>query len=95
MVSKADWHAPEAEIQHLRRLPRPPPRMSPERIPRCRMAGRTRDEARDSPIPAGDFTRQVRVAMGQSPGAVAASIVTLLLQIAHADGHACTRPRTG
>lgn len=81
-VSKADGHVSEAEIRTFDAFLRDHLRMSPEDR---RMAGRIFDEARDSPIPAGDFARQVRGVMGQSPERLRL-IVTLLLQIAHADG---------
>lgn len=81
-VSKADGHVSEAEIRTFDAFLRDHLRMSPEDR---RMAGRIFDEARDSPIPAGDFARQVRGVMGQAPDRLRL-IVTLLLQIAHADG---------
>jgi DnaJ like chaperone protein len=81
-VSKADGHVSEAEIRTFDAFLRDHLRMSPEDR---RMAGRIFDEARDSAIPAGDFARQVRGIMGPSPERLRL-IVTLLLQIAHADG---------
>ncbi|MDO9694255.1 MAG: TerB family tellurite resistance protein [Candidatus Latescibacteria bacterium] len=81
-VSKADGHVSEAEIHTFDAFLRDHLRMSPEDR---RMAGRIFDEARDSAIPAGDFARQVRGIMGPSPQRLRL-IVTLLLQIAHADG---------
>jgi len=51
-----------------------------------RMAGRIFNRARDSAIPASEFAHQVRQIMASQPDRIR-DIVTLLLEIAHADGH--------
>lgn len=81
-VCKADGHVSQEEIRVFDVFLRDNLRMSPDDR---RLAGRIFDEARDSAIPAGDFARQVRGIMGRSPDRLRL-IVTLLLQIAHADG---------
>ncbi len=51
-----------------------------------RMAGRIFNQARDSEIPPSEFAHQVRQIMANQPDRIR-DIVTLLLEIAHSDGH--------
>jgi len=81
-VAKADGKVTELEVKAFDSFLRDNLRMPPEER---RMAGRIFNQARDSSVPAGAFARQVRGLLGGQPDRLR-DIVTVLLQIAHADG---------
>jgi DnaJ like chaperone protein len=81
-VAKADGNVSEAEIRTLDDFLRTNLRMS---LQERQMASRVFNEAKNSPIPAADFARQIRGILGPFPDRLR-DMITLLLQIAHADG---------
>ncbi|MBU0742303.1 TerB family tellurite resistance protein [bacterium] len=81
-VAKADGRVTQAEVQAFDAFLRDNLRMS---ATDRRMAARIFNEARDSAIPAAKLARQARGILGPFPDRLR-DLVTLLLQIAHADG---------
>ena len=81
-VAKADGQVTRAEVLAFDTFLRDNLRMSPEDR---RMASRIFNEARDSDIPASQLARQARGILGPFPDRLR-DLITLLLQIAHADG---------
>jgi DnaJ like chaperone protein len=81
-VAKADGNVTQAEIRTLDAFLKTNLRMS---LQERQMAARVFNEAKDSPLPASEFARQVRGILGPFPDRLR-DMVTLLLQIAHADG---------
>lgn len=81
-VCKADGHVCEAEVRAFDAFLRDNLRMPADER---RFASKIFNEARDSHVPAEDFARQVRTLLGGHPDRLR-DIVTVLLQIAHADG---------
>jgi DnaJ like chaperone protein len=81
-VAKADGRVTREEVQAFDVFLRDNLRMTPEDR---RMAGRIFNEARDSDIPASQLARQARGILGPFPDRLR-DLITLLLQIAHADG---------
>lgn len=81
-VAKADGRVTREEVQAFDAFLRDNLRMSGEDR---RMASRIFNEARDSGIPASQLARQARGILGPFPDRLR-DLVTLLLQIAHADG---------
>ncbi len=82
-VAKADGRVTRDEVQAFDAFLRDSMRMSAEDR---RMAARVFNEARDSDIPASKLAAQARGILGPFPDRLR-DLVTLLLQIAHADGH--------
>ena len=81
-VAKADGRVTPEEVQAFDTFLRDNLRMSSADR---RMAARIFNEARDSSIPTSQLTRQARGILGPFPDRLR-DLVTLLLQIAHADG---------
>ena len=82
-VAKADGQVTREEVQAFDAFLRDNLRMTPEER---RMAARIFNQARDSDIPASQLARQARGILEPFPDRLR-DLVTLLLQIAHADGH--------
>jgi len=81
-VCKADGHISETEVQAFDRFLRDNLRMPADER---RHAARIFNEARDSTVPASAFAKQIRSILIGQPDRLR-DIVTILLQIAHADG---------
>jgi DnaJ like chaperone protein len=81
-VSKADGKVSPAEIQTFDNFLRDNMQMPAEER---KMASRIFNQARDSSVPATDFARQIRGILGGHPERLR-DLITLLLQIGHADG---------
>jgi len=81
-VAKADGRVTHQEVQAFDAFLRDSLRMTPEDR---RMAAQIFNQARDSDIPASQLARQARGILGPFPDRLR-DLVTLLLQIAHADG---------
>lgn len=82
-VAKADGKVTPAEVRAFDTFLRDNLHMpAEERM----MASRIFNQARDSRVPADDFARQIKGILGAQPDRLR-DLITLLLQIAHADGH--------
>ena len=81
-VCKADGHVSESEVQAFDRFLSENLRMSPTDR---RHAAKIFNEARDSSVPASAFASQIRTILIGQPDRLR-DIVTVLLQIAYADG---------
>ncbi len=81
-VAKADGQVTDHEVRAFDTFLRDNLRMPPEER---RFAGRIFNEARDSAVPASAFAAQIRGLLSNQPDRLR-DIVTVLLQIAHADG---------
>lgn len=82
-VCKADGHVTESEVRAFDDFLKVNMGMPAEDR---RHAAQIFNRARDSDVPASAFARQIRGILGGQPDRLR-DIVTILLQIAHADGH--------
>jgi len=82
-VAKADGRVTPAEVRSFDSFLQVNLRMSADER---KVAARIFNEARDSDIPASEFARQIRQLLGSQPARLR-DLISLLLQIAMADGH--------